>query len=343
MSKMSPWRKWRHAWRARSRASFPYKELGPERIFAGVLPVRGCPPFFPKLNARVTWLVIPLSPVPLPYLRPASPKSQEESIYGIVLFTMVNAKTISEDGREFAYTGKVLKKISFLRDRVEDWQNYPFSVPSIRSLKEIDLKSRACFFVGENGSGKSTLLEALAVHYGFGREGGTRSFFNNSTETNRAIDPLVRALRLSFDRRTGAGFFLRAECLFNVASHIDQSDEEQLGFPGTPIASFYGNRSLHARSHGEAFFTLFDLKCQRNGLFLLDEPEAALSAQRQLAFLALLHKTLRRFHDAQFIISTHSPLLLGLPGAQIRCRLTTSTYTRSLIRTLILSRYTEGS
>lgn len=211
----------------------------------------------------------------------------------------------------------MLKKISFLRDRVEDWRTYPFSVPSIRSLEEIDLNSRICFFVGENGSGKSTLLEALAVHYGFGREGGTRNFFNSSTGSNRSIDPLVRALRLSFDRRTGAGFFLRAESLFNVASHIDQSDEEQAGGPGIPIASFYGHKSLHSRSHGEAFFTLFDLKCRRNGLFLFDEPEAALSPQRQLAFLVLLHEILRTFHDAQFIIATHSPLLLSFPEAQI--------------------------
>lgn len=224
---------------------------------------------------------------------------------------------ISRHGIGVAYTGKVLKKISFLRDRVDDWQNYPFTVPSIRSLGEIDLNSRICFFIGENGSGKSTLLEALAVHYGFGREGGTRNFFNSSTGSNRSIEPLVRALRLSFDRRTGAGFFLRAESLFNVASHIDQSDEEQAGDPGLPIASFYGHKSLHSRSHGEAFFTLFDLKCQRDGLFLLDEPEAALSPQRQLAFIALLHKTLSTFHDAQFIISTHSPLLLGFPGAQV--------------------------
>jgi len=216
-----------------------------------------------------------------------------------------------------AYTSKVLKKISFLRDRVEDWHNYPFSVPSIRSLDEIDLGSRVCFFVGENGSGKSTLLEALAVHYGFGREGGTRNFFNSSTRSNRSIDPLVRALRLSFDRRTGEGFFLRAESLFNVASHIDQSDEEQAGDPGIPIASFYGHKSLHTRSHGEAFFTLFDLKCRRNGLFLFDEPEAALSPQRQLTFLVLLNETLRTCRDAQFIIATHSPLLLSFPEAQI--------------------------
>jgi predicted ATPase len=218
---------------------------------------------------------------------------------------------------QFAYTSMVLKKILLMRKRVENWQDYPFCVPSIRSLEEIHLNSRICFFVGENGSGKSTLLEALAVHYGFGREGGTRNFFNSSTKGNQSIDPLVRSLRLSFDSRTGAGFYLRAESLFNVASHIDQSDEEQAGDPGLPIASFYGQKSLHSRSHGEAFFTLFDLKCRRDGLFLLDEPEAALSPQRQVAFVFLLHETLCAYHDAQFIISTHSPLLLGFPKAQI--------------------------
>jgi predicted ATPase len=211
----------------------------------------------------------------------------------------------------------VLKKITLLRDRVDDWNEYPFSVASISSLDEIVLKSRISFFVGENGSGKSTLLEALAVHYGFGREGGTRNFFNSSTESNRSIDPLVRALRLSFDRRTGEGFFLRAESLFTVASHIDQRDEEQMGYPGIPIGSFYGNKSLHFRSHGEAFFTLFDLKFRRDGLFLLDEPEAAISPRRQIALLVLLNDTLRSFQDAQFIIATHSPLLLSFPNAQI--------------------------
>jgi len=216
-----------------------------------------------------------------------------------------------------AYTTKVLKKILLLRDRVADWQGYPFSVPSVRSLEEIDIHSRVCFFVGENGSGKSTLLEALAVHYGFGREGGTRNFYNDSTASNHSIDALVQALRLSFDRRTGAGFFLRAESLFNVASHIDQSDQDQAADPGAPIVSSYGQQSLHSRSHGEAFFTLFELKCRRDGFFLLDEPEAALSPQRQLAFLVLLNATLQNFPDAQFIVSTHSPILLGFPGAQI--------------------------
>src|SRR5437667_5649960 len=201
----------------------------------------------------------------------------------------------------------VLKKITMLRERVQDWTSYPFSIPTINHLKELSLHSRICFLAGENGTGKSTLLEAIAAHYGFGPEGGNRNFSNDSTESNHSIDPLRRALRLSFDKRTGAGFFLRAESFFNVASHIDN----------IAASAFYGGQSLHTRSHGESFFTLLELKFRRNGLFLLDEPEVALSPQRQLAFLILVHDVLRKHKDAQFIISSHSPVLLGYPGAQI--------------------------
>jgi predicted ATPase len=206
----------------------------------------------------------------------------------------------------------VLKKLTLLRERVKDWETYPFSVPAIRGLNELPLRSRISFFAGENGTGKSTLLEAIAAHYGFGREGGNRNFRNDSTESNHSIDPLVKALRLSFDQKTGAGFFLRAESFFNTASHIDDLEPG-----GGPIIDSYGGRSLHARSHGETFFTLLDLKFRRSGLFLLDEPEAALSPQRQLSFLVLIHDVLREFKDAQFIISTHSPVLLAYPKAQI--------------------------
>jgi predicted ATPase len=210
----------------------------------------------------------------------------------------------------------VLKKIKLMRDRVEDWKGYPFSVPAISNLDELVLRSRICFFAGENGTGKSTLLEAIAVHYGFGREGGTRNFTSDSTDSNHSVDPLVRALRLSFDKRTGAGYFLRAESFFNTVSYMDKLDEEDAP-KSPPISAFYGGRSLHTRSHGETFFKLLELKFQRNGLFLLDEPEAALSPQRQLAFLVLLHDVLKKYKDAQFIISTHSPVLLGYPNAQI--------------------------
>jgi predicted ATPase len=137
----------------------------------------------------------------------------------------------------------MLKKITLLRERVEDWSVYPFSVPAIASLPEINLTSRVVFFAGENGTGKSTLLEAIATHYGFGPEGGNRNFSNNTTDSNQSTAPLAEALRLSFDKRTGAGFFLRAESFFNVASAVDS-----LG-----IQEGYGNRSLHAQSHGESF------------------------------------------------------------------------------------------
>ncbi|HMF53865.1 MAG TPA: AAA family ATPase [Edaphobacter sp.] len=211
----------------------------------------------------------------------------------------------------------MLKKITLLRDRVEDWTVYPFSVPTIASLTEIEITSRVTFFAGENGTGKSTLLEAIAAHYGFGPEGGNRNLQHDTTEHNHSTDALVRALRLSFDKRTGAGFFLRAESFFNAASHLDQLDNEVYNFPVAPVLSSYGGQSLHSRSHGETFFTLLEHKFRRDGLFLLDEPEAALSPQRQLAFLVLMHDTLKRYKDAQFIISTHSPVLLGYPDAQI--------------------------
>src|SRR3984885_198607 len=208
----------------------------------------------------------------------------------------------------------MLKKIPLLRERVEDWTLYPFSVPAIAALPEIEIHSRVVFFAGENGSGKSTLLEAIAGHYGFGPEGGNRNLQHDTTEHNHSTDSLIRALRLSFDKRTGAGFFLRAENFFNTATTIDELDKQILG---PRILPSYGGQSLHTRSHGETFFTLLEHKFTRNGLFLLDEPEAALSPQRQLSFLILIHDTLRRYKDAQFLISTHSPVLLGYPGAQI--------------------------
>jgi predicted ATPase len=203
----------------------------------------------------------------------------------------------------------MLKTIAILRERVKNQDEYPFNVPVIRSLTELRLKSRVCFFVGENGTGKSTLLEAIASNYGFGPEGGNRNFSNDSSESNHSVEPLARTLRLSFDNRTGAGFFLRAESFFNIASRIDA-----LG-----VSNPYDGRSLHSRSHGESFLALLEAKFRRNGLFLLDEPEAALSPQRQLAFLVLMHDVVHEYKNAQFIISSHSPILLGYPEAQILC------------------------
>lgn len=189
--------------------------------------------------------------------------------------------------------------------------DYPFNVPAIQSLRSLTFSdSRITFFTGENGSGKSTLLEAIALNYGLSLEGGNRNFAFDAEIAQGDTYPLARALKLSFrPSRTGEGFFFRAETLFNLATKIDDlSAGANQGF---------GDRSLHARSHGEAFMTVLDYKFRRSGLFLLDEPEAALSPQRQLSFLILIHQTLRDYPDAQFLISTHSPILLSLPDAQI--------------------------
>jgi predicted ATPase len=139
-------------------------------------------------------------------------------------------------------------------------------------------------------------------------KGETATFQTTAAKvTVQSVEPLARALRLSFDNRTGAGFFLRAESFFNIASQMDA-----LG-----INHSDDGRSFHSRSHGESFLALLDARFRRNGVFLLDEPEAALSPQRQLAFLVLMHDVVREYKNAQFIISSHSPILLGYPRAQI--------------------------
>ena len=200
-----------------------------------------------------------------------------------------------------------LKKISLLRERVTQWNEYPFNIPVIASLNSVEISSRVCFFVGENGTGKSTLLEAIASHYGFGLEGGNRNFSPQTTASVTSIEPLVQALRLSFTKKTGNGFYLRAESFFNVASHVD----------GLGALQSYGGKSLHDQSHGESFLSLVQNRFSCSGFYVLDEPEAALSPQRQLSFLVLLHDLEANNDNIQFLIATHSPILLAYPGAQI--------------------------
>ena len=200
-----------------------------------------------------------------------------------------------------------LKTVQLIRERVEKWDEYPFSIPAIASFKTLAITRQVCFFVGENGTGKSTLLEAIAAHYGFGREGGNRNFSFESTDSLSAIDPLVKALRVGFSIRTGSGFYLRAESFFNVATFVDSA-----GMSGS-----YGGKSLHAQSHGESFLSLLQHRFTRSGFYVMDEPEAALSPQRQLSFLILLHDLLTDNTNIQFLIATHSPILLAHPDAQI--------------------------
>ncbi len=202
----------------------------------------------------------------------------------------------------------MLKSLQLLPNRIPSPAAYPFSVPSIATLTTLAFPSRVTFFTGENGTGKSTLLEAIALAYGLSLEGGNRNFNFHPDDPTDDTFPLARALRLGFSpARTGEGFFFRAETLWNFATEIDERG----------LTRGYGGQSLHTRSHGETFFTVLDHKFRRSGLFLLDEPEAALSPQRQLAFLVLIHDTLRDYRDAQFIVSIHSPILLGYPTAHI--------------------------
>jgi predicted ATPase len=193
--------------------------------------------------------------------------------------------------------------VKLKRDKVPSFDTYPFSLPVIRALDTLELHPKVTFIVGENGSGKSTLLEAIATAWGFNPEGGTKNF---NFQTHASHSELHEYLLLvKSTKRPRDGFFLRAESFFNVATAIDD-----LG-----VVDSYGGKSLHQQSHGESFFALMQHRFGGKGLYVLDEPEAALSPTRQLAMLSQLHDLV---HDrSQFIIATHSPILMAYPDAWI--------------------------
>jgi predicted ATPase len=194
--------------------------------------------------------------------------------------------------------------IEALFERREGWNAgaYPFNLPVVRDLDRLAFHPRVTFLVGENGSGKSTLIEALAMAWGFNAEGGSTNVNFSTRASHSSLSQYIRRIRGAL--RPIDGYFLRAESFFNVASYV-----EEIGVSG------YGDTPLHEQSHGEAFFALFDNRFRGDGLYILDEPEAALSPQRQLSFLARLHELV--LARSQFIIATHSPILLGYPDAWI--------------------------
>ncbi|WP_018628337.1 AAA family ATPase [Niabella aurantiaca] len=185
---------------------------------------------------------------------------------------------------------------------------YPFTIPAIRSLKKVFLHPKVTFIIGENGSGKSTLLEALAVQYGFNAEGGSRNFSFTTRKTHSSLSDFLRIGRGIIKPRDG--FFFRAESFYNTASYVDDLETEKPG-----LLQHYGNKSLHSQSHGESFFSLFMHRFHGQGLYILDEPEAALSPQRQLAFLVRMHELVRA--ESQLVIATHAPIILSYPNARI--------------------------
>jgi len=193
-----------------------------------------------------------------------------------------------------------LRRITIQSEKA-DPTRHPFNVDALRGL-DLELRASVTFFVGENGSGKSTLLEAVAQCCGFNVQGGGR---DHQAQSDDNRDDLASALRLSWLPKATDGFFMRAESFFNFASYIDQVSTLQR----------YGGRRLHEQSHGESFLALFVNRFER-GIYILDEPEAALSPQRQLAFLKVIHD-LEATGQAQFLIASHSPILLAYPKATL--------------------------
>ena len=204
-----------------------------------------------------------------------------------------------------------LKRIVMLPERVKAGE-FPFNLPILRNGLDLPIDSYVTFLAGQNGSGKSTLLEAVADKCGFNLAGGSRNHNYNRHPTESQLAP---AIRLWWRKKITRGFFLRAESFFNFSTHIDDLDREN---PADNALAPYGGKSLHEQSHGESFleiagnyFTYF-----REAIYLLDEPEAAMSPARQLLFLKLIHE-LASARRAQFLIATHSPILLALPGADL--------------------------
>jgi predicted ATPase len=196
-----------------------------------------------------------------------------------------------------------IRSVALRREWVESFEVFPYSIPAIKNLTSIDLHPNVTFFVGENGTGKSTLLEAIAVAEGFNAEGGSRHAMFKTADTHNVDLPRKLELRRNKIPR-GDSYFLRAESFYNLSSYV-----ESIGAGG------YGERPLHQQSHGEAFLTIMVERLSGNGLYLMDEPEAALSPQRQLTFLAALHSLV--LAGGQFIIATHSPIILAYPQASI--------------------------
>ena len=187
---------------------------------------------------------------------------------------------------------------------------YPFNLAFLKNLKKLKIHPQVTFFVGENGMGKSTLIEAIAVASGFNAEGGTKNFNFNTRASHSDLHEFIRTSRGT--RRHTDGFFLRSESFFNLGTEIEHLDKHGMG---PKIIDSYGGKSLHEQSHGESFWALFMHRLRGNGFYILDEPEAAMSPARQMAMLCKMNELIGL--GSQFIIATHSPILIAYPGSLI--------------------------
>ncbi|MFC1397965.1 AAA family ATPase [Acinetobacter lactucae] len=195
-----------------------------------------------------------------------------------------------------------LRSLQIKTEMKPDWSIYPFAIPAVNDIEQLSFHPDVTFFVGENGSGKSTILEAIALALGFAEEGGTLNVQLNSASTASNLFQYLRTIK-SF-KKPKDYYFLRAESYYNIGTYM-----KELNY----LKSYGGD--IHARSHGEAFFKLFTHKLKGEGLYLMDEPEAALSPTMQFAALSAIHELCK--NQSQLIIATHSPILLAYPNAKI--------------------------
>lgn len=193
----------------------------------------------------------------------------------------------------------------------EDFEEYSYlrNIPSLKNFQGINIEKPVTFFVGENGSGKSTLLEAIAIALGLNPEGGSKNFNFATKETHSELGKLLEIAR--GPRREEDGFFLRAESFYNLATEVEELASS--GF--TNFYDSYGGKSLHDQSHGESFRSLILNRFRPRGIYLLDEPEAALSPTSQMSLLCIIDELVKK--DTQFIIASHSPIILAYPNADI--------------------------
>ena len=203
-----------------------------------------------------------------------------------------------------------LRGIRLDRERVPDFEEYPFCIPAVRHLHTLAFHEKVTFFIGENGMGKSTLMEALAVACGCCPEGGGRNFLLSTRDTHSALHRCLRLEKGPLPPRDN--YFLRAESFYNVATYLEDLDAAPAAAP--PLMDAYGG-PLHARSHGESFFALLNERLGGEGLYLFDEPEAALSPMRQMAMLTAMHRLTRA--GSQLVVATHSPILMAYPESVI--------------------------
>ncbi|MFC5466531.1 AAA family ATPase [Lederbergia graminis] len=204
-----------------------------------------------------------------------------------------------------------IRSVKLLREYISSHNKYPFNLPIIKELDELEFHPQVTYLIGENGMGKSTLLEAIAICAGFNPEGGSFNFNFSTHDSHSELEQYIRLIKGI--QRPKDGFFLRAESYYNVATNIEELDREPS--PSPKIIERYGGVSLHEQSHGESFFATFSNRFDGEGLYIMDEPEAALSPLRQLSMLARIHELAQQ--ESQLIIATHSPIIMAYPNSII--------------------------